>query len=316
MNTKYVRAAGALCLAVAAVLAVPALAYAAQGEPGGPNSEGGPNLWGLEGDVDLDGLVNATDVQHVINRALGLPTTDPNGNARPIHRYVVGSPRASLAPHPPVPTEVSVEPVPCPVIGAACNFARPDGRIMVRLGTPVVFMLDHNIEGVWYPRACGLLGTQLVVEATREVNPGEITEWVELGHDGAQGQACGPRVGTARVLVAHRFTEAGDVLVRARMLTRAIPMAPVDDVEGEGSGDPEGLADPSEIEGELEPIPLEELPCGAAVAYDEVYIHVRVVAVEPGQPDVVQWQEVPDPVMRIYGGAIPHELAPVETPGE
>ena len=33
------------------------------------------NLWGIDADVDRDGLVSATDVQHVINRALGVDET-------------------------------------------------------------------------------------------------------------------------------------------------------------------------------------------------------------------------------------------------
>ena len=57
-----------IVLAVCALCSAPALAQ----------DDEGLDLWDLEGDVDEDGVVSATDIQHVINRALDLPTSDPN----------------------------------------------------------------------------------------------------------------------------------------------------------------------------------------------------------------------------------------------
>ncbi len=279
-----------------------ALPASAQGEPA-------VNLWDLEGDVDQDGMVNATDVQNVINRALGLQTHDPNAGLRPVHRYVVASPRVALSHVPPTVTAdgETVVPVPCPVLGSAHNFRRPDGRIMVRLGSNVVFVLDRHIEGVWYPRACGLLSSQLVLEGTpldAEGTPAD--EWVLIGHDGARGLRCGPSLGTARIGVAHRFDRAGDFLLRAKVISRAIPL-PID-------GTVEDPAQPGE---ELDPgteVP-DETTCGAAVAYDEVYVHVRVVDAEPSTEEVGQWQDIPEPVTERYGESMPHDSGPTHGQG-
>ncbi len=282
----------AIGLALCLLMAAPVLAQ--QGD--------GPNLWGLDGDVDSDGQVGATDVQHVINRALGLQTEDPNASIRPMHRYVLASPRVALAPvrNAAVDGAELVE-LPCAVIGATENFARPDGRIMVRLGNQVTFALDKNIEGVWYRGACGLMSSQLLLEMTVPPEDGVTEEpvWELIGRDGARGERCGPRVGTARIAVQHRFNEAGDFLIRARIRTEAIP--------GPVEPDPNGNDDPAvlekQTEGETEP---EVLPCGSAIAFDEVMVRVRVVAVDPTQAQVRDWQDVPDDVMNIHGEAIPH----------
>jgi len=241
------------------------------------------DLWGPDVDMDRDGIVGVTDVQQVINTALGVNASEIEEANRPVRRYTVASPRASLAPLPPCPAGVDC----LRVIGAVYNFPQDDGRLVVRAGSVIAFGLDRTLEGVWYEDACGFLGTQLALEI-REDGAADST-WVEIGRDGAAADRCGPCVGKARVEVRHQFRGVGEYLVRARIWTCAIP----------GPDDPTEPTDPS------------VRPAGSADAYDEVYVLVRVIPRQV-QRDDVEWEVIPDPVMRQHGQAMPHELYDVD----
>ncbi|NIA15984.1 MAG: hypothetical protein GWP08_18120 [Nitrospiraceae bacterium] len=246
------------------------------------------DLWGIDADVDRDGLISATDVQHVINRALGLD--DDTGNVqRRLRQFVVASPRASLSVLPPCANSFDC----LRSIGATYNFPRDDARMAVRPGTVIVFRLGRDLEGVWYEDASGFLSTQLVVDM-RVWNDTVETPWVAIGKDGASGDAIGPMVGRAEVGVRHAFREPGEYLVRARIWTHAIPNNDLDCV-------------PEEPATKQDEDPDVEAPCGSARSYDEVYILVRVAAVEPTPADVA-WQKIPEPVMQRFGERLSQRL--------
>lgn len=279
MNTHKVKLlAGTLTIALCCMLGV---ASAAEGFSDA-------NLWGIDADVDRDGLISATDVQHVINRALGLD--DDTGNVqRRLRQFVVARPRASLSLLPGCLSTAD-----CPQsVGATYNFARDDARMAVRPGTVIVFRLGRDIEGVWYENASGFLSAQLVVDM-RVWNDTVETPWVEIGKDGASADAVGPLVGRAAIGVRHAFTEPGEYLVRARIWTHAIPGDHPDCV-------PEDPATKQDEDPDI------EVPCGSARSYDEVFILVRVAAVEPSSADVA-WQEIPEPVMRQFGDRLQQRL--------
>ena len=254
---------------------------------GTAHAQDGPNLnlWGIDADVDRDGLVSATDVQHVINRALGVDEADPAAPI-PVRQYVVASPRAALTLLPPCAEAAEVDC--CQSAGAAYNFPRQDGRIVVRQGTVVVFRLGRNIEGVWYPRACGWLGTQLVLEMQTITTAGD-TEWILIGKDAAAAERCGPVAGRANVGVRHAFNRPGRYLMRAKVWTFALPTCDLTDDAN-----------------------APDIDCpGAVKAYDEVYVLVRVPE-HPITPEDIEWQEIPEPVMRQYGEPLPHQVIDVE----
>jgi hypothetical protein len=277
------------------------------------------SLWDLETDVDGDGMVGPTDIQHVVNSALGLNDQGENAINLPLRKYIVASPRAALALHPLL--DATDEPVRCPAVGAVSNFPRRDSRMLVRQGTVIVFRYDRNVEGVWYDGACGLLRSNLEVEM-RELRPpqgegmgeggdpasGDPTQrvngvevdgagdeeviWTPIGHDGAEARTCGPAIGTAQIAVRHHFQEPGDYLVRAHITTAAIPANASDVLEDSANF------------------------CGAVRRHDRVLVHVRVVAHDPTNADH-SWHEehraetVPDR----YGNPMRHELDPtVELP--
>jgi len=225
-------------------------------------------------DVDRDGRVGAVDVQRVINGALGIGQSDefvrPGQALRmPVRRYVVATPRASLA----VVEANTVDSLCCQTVGAAYNFPARDARLLARRGTMLILLLGPDLEGVWYDQACGVLGTQMVVEM---LDPNSTQEtWVEIGRRGARGRRCGPSIGKALIGLRHRFVEPGEYLLRAKVTTLAIPY------------------------NEAAPDVVDETDPCAVVAYDEVYVQVRVLDVAPTQEDV-EWQDIPEPVSRLY----------------
>ncbi|MBI4556014.1 MAG: hypothetical protein HY706_00395 [Candidatus Hydrogenedentes bacterium] len=253
------------------------------------------SLWGNdEGvvtDTDQDGSVNATDVQQVINGALGIQRTATDAVKHPFRRYVMAAPRASLAPAKPdaeEPPPVTVGSAlieetltQCATIGAAYNFARKHGRMAVRTGARVVFLLGRESEGVWYDGACGRLSTHLAV-FMRERDAAEDS-WVFLGQDGAEDVRCGPSIGRAKVGIGHLFEQPGDYLVRGIIRTRAVP------VERVVSGDTEEI------------VPL--LECGD-FARDEVFVLVHVFEGEPSPEDIAS-EEIPEPVGDDFGEPVP-----------
>lgn len=224
----------------------------------------------INGDVDNDGMVGPTDIQHVINDALGLNERGPDAVNRPLRQYIVASPRASLALRPGASGEPNE---PCDVVGAATNFQRRHGRLLVRKNTGILFRFDRNVEGVWHDDACGLLRSQLIVQIRPVPTDSSINEelgnqetgWETIGRDGAFARTCGPAVATANIGVRHRFEQAGDFLVRSIIRTWAIPE--------------------SEVVAEGEPAEF----CGAARDVDIVLTRIRVVD-RDATPDDIGWQ--------------------------
>jgi len=220
--------------------------------------------WDIEGDVDGDGEVGPTDVQHVVNQALGLSDEGLAAVNRYRRQFIVASPRASLALKPGVSPD-AVEA--CETIGAVYNFPRSNARMLIRTNTAVRFRFDKNTEGVWYEGACGLLRTVLRVayiaipeEGLADVEAEGLT-WIPIGEDKAEGRGCGPALGTAAIVVPYTFTQSGDYLVRACVATYAVP------------------------ENELA---TDVAFCGAARRVDNVYIHVRVIDATPNE-EQLQW---------------------------
>lgn len=225
----------------------------------------------INGDVDNDGIVGPTDIQHVINESLGLNDQGPDAINRDLRQYIVASPRASLAPRPGTTGDDTER---CSVIGAATNFQRENGRLLVRKGTGIAFRYDRNVEGVWHENACGLLRSELVVEIRRipedpapadRLNGAEEVVWAPVGRDGAAARACGPLVATANIGVRYRFEEVGDFVVRCTIRTVAIPE--------------------SEIVAEGEAADF----CGAARDVDMVLTRVRVVDRDANTDDI-DWE--------------------------
>jgi len=262
------------------------------------------NPWNLNADVDNDGLVGPTDIQHVVNGALGFDDRGPDAVNLPVRQYIVASPRVALSLNPQTEDAGAA----CGTLGAAYNFPRDNGRMLLRQGTLLFVRFDRNIEGVWYENACGLLGSRLTLEARRLVaaegegeeegegegegengprrpdqaaegegeGEGEIGEdWTLVGVDGARANLCGPAFATANIGVRQRFLIPGDYLLRATIESVALPQSEV--------------AEESEV-------------CGGARAVDEVLLHVRVIGREPRQEDH-EWQEQgrPDEVPWRYG---------------
>lgn len=247
----------------------------------------------INGDVDNDGIVGPTDIQHVINGALGLNDEGAEAINRELRPYIVASPRASLAPRPGATAEED-----CAVVGAATNFQRDHGRLLVRAGTGIAFRFDRNVEAVWHDNACGLIRTALIVSIQRvepDAEPVGTTDeegWELIGLDDAGARRCGPLVATANIAVRHLFREPGDYLVRCTIRTHAIPEA---EIAEEGQ-----IVD----------------RCGSVRDVDHVFTRVRVVDREATEEDIA-WQVENDPpaVGRRFGDRLQNgEGGPVELP--
>ncbi len=274
------------------------------------------DLWDINVDVDRDGIVGPTDIQQVINGALGIRDSGPDALQLPVRQYVVASPRAALARV--RPRDVTDDK--CATQGAVFNFARPRGRILARQGTMVIFRYDRNTEGVWYDGACGLMRSELNV-AMRRANfphgeldrpddptgeldrpdgttgekqldgdgPNEEPVWIRIGHDGAESRQCGPAVTTANIGVRYLFGQPGDYLVRATIRSAAIPE--------QHTSVPVHIAS--------------DAPCGVAHRSDVVYVAVRIISPNDVNTDF-QWQEFgqADEVHHVFGDIFRHELDP------
>jgi hypothetical protein len=241
-----------IALALCALVALPVQA------------QGSMSPWDIEGDVDGDGVVGPTDVQHVVNQALGLSDEGPAAVNRNRRQFIVASPRASLALKPGGSADAAAA---CDTIGAAFNFPRQNCRMLVRTNTAVRFRFDKNTEGVWYEDACGLLSTALTVEYVAIPEEGiadptdETLVWSLIGEDQAGNEGCGPAIGTAAIAVPYIVTQVGEYLVRATVVTRAVPQSE--------------LADGAEA-------------CGTDTDTSLVYIHVRVIDGVP-TAEQLQW---------------------------
>ena len=199
-----------------------------------------------------------------------------------VRDLVVGSPRAALVYHPSIAdvsgaTDGYVQ----HVVGGAHNFAIRGATLQLRLGTTLRVRLSNEIEGVWYPRACGWLGTLRGLD--EKIGDGTWADsWRELGGVGAGDRGCGTSTGTARdVSVRFRPPAPGDYLLRARLYTFAVPTLPIVD------GTPNVAAHvPLDL---LQPIPadritdasLEILRRHGMVATNVVFLHVKVRVVSP-----------------------------------
>jgi len=244
-----------------------------------PQPEQNGNLWGLDTDVDRDGLVNVQDVQHVINGALGLNEEGEQALRLRARQYVVASPHASLVSVPDPNGDGTVE---CPVVGAVENFPRGNARLLAKVGMRLILRFDRNTEAVWYKDACGLIATHLAVDV-RPAND-ETAEWQPVGRDGARALRCGPSIGRADILVPAALDTAGDYVFRARIVTAAIPESEL----------PEETA-----------ATLPEPVCGMTVT-DTVFVAVKVLDGEPSQDDL-DWQDIPEPALEMWGEPIPHD---------
>jgi hypothetical protein len=219
-------------------------------------------------------------------------------NPIPIVKYVMASPRACLLG--PGPCNVATR---CLQRGAAENFRRANGAIRIPVGTRVIFCLSRELEGVWYPRSYGALGTSLVLqwckackttdcdcipcEPDEEVTDVEICPWVTIGRDGAKDVRRGPSIGRARVGVPVRFRKAGIYYMRGIVCTFAGPFYPR----------PVETSQETQIESTTCSIPP------SAFDKDIIYVRVHVVnlpidQIEPDEeamddPDVVNIKPMP-----------------------
>jgi hypothetical protein len=187
---------------------------------------------------DKRAVVDVTPVRPIVDpKPVPLPTPIPIPEPQPQrHRYVVASPRVSLANHPPLlrvaddGTAESVDglrpdilPLDCPTIGAAYNFPRGDGRMVVRKGDTVFIQLDNETEGVWYEKACGYLGAMIFVY----IHDREGERWVRLGNDGRYAKRCGPGKGQGiNIGVPFHANRPGVHYLSACVVSFALPVNP------------------------------------------------------------------------------------------
>jgi hypothetical protein len=156
------------------------------------------------------------------------------------HRYVVASPRVSLAGHPPLlqvatdgtansadAARPDILPLDCRTIGAAHNFPRRDGRICVQVGDSIFFQLDNETEGVWYEKACGYLGAMIFVYQ----HDRDGDRWVPIGRDARYARLCGPGKGQGvNIGVPFHANRPGVHYISACVVSFALPVRPGVDV--------------------------------------------------------------------------------------
>jgi len=201
---------------------------------------------------------------------------DPGGPPEehpPVREYVVASPRAALVR--PLPIMRSLTRRFWGMIGAAHNFARPDGDVAIPHGTVLKIKLSENTEGVWYRVTSGSLGTLLILEVKNPHAESVEDTWVPLGRDGAGDFRKGPSVGTARdVSVPFIPPHPGEYLLRARIYTYALPRWIKNDETAPEAADV-----------------MVKRPYYGYVARSVVFVKVRVG--EPGGPVEIEEFEVP-----------------------
>lgn len=207
----------------------------------------------------------------------------------PVAKYCLASPRACLIGPPVWSSNAYWLPT-----GAAENFPRANGAIKVPVGTRVVFCLSRELEGIWYKRSYGCLGTSLVLQLCQAcknaecdceqckpavnqvrpiaVNPDrvrpdkvQLCPWVTIGKDGAKDVRKGPSIGRANVGVPVRFKKTGIYYLRGIVRTCARPYYPRPLEQWYDT-----LLDENDTDGILPPIP-------SAVDRDVIYVRVNVV---------------------------------------
>lgn len=136
----------------------------------------------------------------------------------------IASPRVSVATHPNLvqPTVDAVEANRCcRQIGAAFNFARRDARMVIRQGTTVDFSIPRA-EGVVYEKSCGWLALYVRLDV-QDANG----HWRFLDNYFRHVRVSGPHIAHAEdIAIPYRPREPGQYLVRATIVTYAIPVAP------------------------------------------------------------------------------------------
>jgi hypothetical protein len=215
----------------------------------------------------------------------------------PVIKYTMAGPRACLIGSPPWITDrPRLYYLPT---GAAENFPRKNGAIRVRAGTKVVFCLSRQIEGVWYPRSYGLLGTSLVLQWCRAckcvdsrcmeydclrcnneecicADSAHISPWVTIGRDGAKDVRKGPSIGRAKVGIPILFKKPGIYYLRGIVRTTAQPYYPRPiEVWHDRLLDEVSAQQLSAVDIEAKPEILPHIP--PAVDKDIIYVRVHVV---------------------------------------
>ena len=154
-----------------------------------------------------------------------------------IVNVVVASPRLGIArvpKHGPIiqPADDAIAPVSphCKVIGAAENFPGKNRRLLVRLGSKIVFRLDRNSEAVIFDRACGLVAASALLQQWTPPGPGSISDeahyWTTIDRNRAYARGCGPMTITGDCPVGVKPDRVGEYRYRVCLTTYAFPMTP------------------------------------------------------------------------------------------
>ena len=151
---------------------------------------------------------------------------------------VVAAPRLGIARVPkhngPIiqPADDAIAPVSphCKVIGAAENFPGRNRRLLVRLGSKIVFRLSRDSEAVIFDRACGLVAASALLQQWTPPGPGSISDeahyWTTIDYNRCYARACGPTVITGDCPVGVKPDRVGEYRYRVCLTTYAFPMTP------------------------------------------------------------------------------------------
>ncbi len=159
------------------------------------------------------------------------------------------------------------------VIGAAENFPGRNRRLLVRLGSKIVFRLDRNSEAVIFDRACGLVAASALLQQWTPPGPGSISDeahyWTTIDSNRAYARACGPVTITGDCPVGVKPDRVGEYRYRVCLTTYAFPMTPTFEYDSNNLG------------------------CHG-ISEDCIKFKVRVVGIVPTPADL-EWLEADDP---------------------
>jgi hypothetical protein len=225
------------------------------------------------------------------------PKIDP-----PTLKYPVASPRAALLTIP--APNINGQPL---MVGAAENFARKNGEIMIPQNTRIVFNLSRELEGLWYKGSYGKLATAMILQVAVPVDPNadvssEDTKirWRTLGRKYRSDVRRGPSIGTANVKVPVIFTRPGKYRLRAIIKTCARPIKPKNENNNNGKQEqrehkPKAAEDLDivHILVKVVDVPLEEIEPDEEMTLDPVqeYSIEMLGKEDEPEPDVVLPQE-------------------------
>jgi hypothetical protein len=151
---------------------------------------------------------------------------------------VVAAPRLGIARVPnhdgPIihPADKAIAPVSphCKVIGAAENFPGRNRRLLVRLGSKIVFRLSRDTEAVIFDRACGLVAASALLQQWTPPGPGSISDeahyWTTIDRNRRYARGCGPMTITGDCPVGVKPDRVGEYRYRVCLTTYAFPMTP------------------------------------------------------------------------------------------